>query len=132
ETYMDEFNKKFAVAAAETGTAFVPTTRQDLDRVFSIQHERMVRQDNTVCWANGTLQIEPQSWRSTLAGCRVTIYQHLDGTLSLGYGPHEVGRFSQDPTLIGDFQPASTVGRKKKSAQRRWGLISSKTVTSAA
>ena len=132
ETYIGEFNKKFAVAAAETGTAFLPTARQDLDRVFSIQHERMVRQDNTVCWANGTLQIQPQSWRSTLAGCRVTIYEHLDGTLSLGFGPHEVGRFAQEQTLTGDFQQASTAGEKKKSAQRRWGLISSKTVTSVA
>jgi hypothetical protein len=44
-------------AAAEAGTAFVPTSRQDLDRVFSIQHERAVHQDNTVCWASGRLQI---------------------------------------------------------------------------
>jgi transposase len=132
ETYIDEFNMKFAVAAAQTGTAFAPTTRQDLDRVFSVQHERMVRQDNTVCWANGTLQIQPQSWRSTLAGCRVIIYQHLDRTLSIGYGPHQLGRFTEDGTVLAESQPQRTVGGKKKSAQRRWGLISSKTVTSAA
>jgi transposase len=132
ETYIDEFNMKFAVAAAQTGTAFAPTTRQDLDRVFSVQHERMVRQDNTVCWANGTLQIQPQSWRSTLAGCRVIIYQHLDRTLSIGYGPHQLGRFTEDGTVLAESQPQLTVGGKKKSAQRRWGLISSKTVTSAA
>jgi len=132
ETYIDEFNMKFAVAAAQTGTAFAPTTRQDLDRVFSVQHERMVRQDNTVCWANGTLQIQPQSWRSTLAGCRVIIYQHLDRTLRIGYGTHQLGRFTEDGTVLAESQPQRTVGGKKKSAQRRWGLISSKTVTSAA
>jgi transposase len=132
QSYIAEFNRKFAVAAAETGMAFLPTTRQDLDRVFSIQHERTVRQDNTVCWANGALQIQRQSWRSTLAGCRVIIYQHLDGTLSIGYGPHQVGRFTADGAVIADSQPQSTVGQTKKSAQRRWGLISSKTVTSAA
>lgn len=132
QSYIGEFNKKFAVAAAEAGTAFLPTTRQDLDRVFSIQHERTVRQDNTVCWANGMLQIQPQSWRCTLARCRVVIYQHLDATLSIGYGPHQLGRFTEDGTVIADSQPQPKVEGKKKSAQRRWGLISSKTVTSAA
>jgi transposase len=131
-SYIAEFNKKFAVAAAEAGTAFVPTKRQDLDRVFSIHHERTVNQDNTVCWANGTLQIQPQSWRSTLAGCRVILYQHLDGTLSMGYGPHLLGRFTHNGTVIADLKPQSKVGGNKKSAQRRWGLISSKAVTSAA
>jgi transposase InsO family protein len=130
KTYIGEFNKKFTVAPAEAGTALLPSTRQDLDRVFSIHHERTVNQDNTVCWANGTLQIQPQSWRSSLAGCRVIIYQHLDGTLSMGYGPHSLGRFTQDGSVIAE--PPSNVEGKKKSAQRGWGLISSKTVTSAA
>src|SRR5262245_61523234 len=40
--YIAEFNRKFAVKAAETGTAFVPLNRHDLDRVFSIHHERVV------------------------------------------------------------------------------------------
>jgi hypothetical protein len=38
--------------------------------VFSIHHDRAVNQDNTVRWANTFLQIQPQHWRSTLAGCR--------------------------------------------------------------
>jgi len=45
------------------------------------------------------LQLEPVAWRTTLAGCRVIVYEHLDDSLSMddslsiGYGPHEVGRF---------------------------------------
>ena len=31
------------------------------------------------------LQIEKTRWRATLAGCRVTVYQHLDGSWSIGY-----------------------------------------------
>jgi transposase len=125
KTYIGEFNKKFTVAAAESGTAFLKTTRQDLDRVFSIQHERAVNQDNTVCWANGTLQIQPQSWRSTLAGCRVTVYEHLDDTLSIGYGPHTVGHYRSDGTLL--------MGNPKTElAQKRVGANSSQKETSAA
>jgi len=33
------------------------------------------------------------SLRSTLAGCTITIHEHLDGRVSLRYGPHVVGRF---------------------------------------
>src|SRR5207249_6515142 len=42
EQYMAEFNRRFAVPAAEVGTAFVLARRRDLDRVFSLQHERVV------------------------------------------------------------------------------------------
>jgi transposase len=42
ERYIAEFNTKFAVKAAERGTAFRPCARKDLDWVFSIQTERVV------------------------------------------------------------------------------------------
>src|SRR5205085_7768108 len=100
ESYVAEFNERFSIAPVEEGTAFVPCTRADLDRVFCLQHERVVARDNTVCFARLTLQIERQRWRGTLAGCRVTVYEHLDGTLSLGYGAHEVGRYSADGTPL--------------------------------
>lgn len=74
----------------------MPYTRTDLGRIFSVHHERVVGRDNTVSFARLTLQIERQQWRSTLAGCRVTVYEHLDGTLSLGDGAHEVGGYNSE------------------------------------
>ena len=94
EQYVGEFNRRFAVPAAERGSAFLRCSRRDLDRVFAIQHERVVNRDNTVAVENRCLQIEKTPWRATLAGCRVTVYEHLDGTLSIGYGPHRVGRYT--------------------------------------
>jgi transposase len=96
ERYVAEFNERFSVAAAAEGTAFVPCTRTDLDRVFCLQHERVVGRDNTMSFSRLTLQIERQQWRGTLAGCRVTVYEHLDGRLSLGYGVHEVGHYNSE------------------------------------
>src|SRR5262245_30721829 len=84
QCYIGEFNGKFARPAAQKGTAFVPLKRQDLDRVFSIHHERVVSKDNTVRWDNLLLQIQPTRLRSTMADLTVIVYQHLDGTLSLG------------------------------------------------
>src|SRR6266536_2746280 len=94
EHYIAEFNRRFQVAAAQRGTAFVSCPRRDLNLIFSLQFERSVNRDNTVSFQNLILQIEPVRWRATLAGCKVTVHQHLDQTLSLTYGPHRLGRFT--------------------------------------
>lgn len=96
EQYIAEFNQRFAVPATQPGHAFIPVRGKNLDLVFSLQHERTVNQDNTVQIGPCILQIEKSKWRATLAGCRVTVYQHLDGTWSIGYGPHMVGRYSRE------------------------------------
>jgi hypothetical protein len=80
EHYLTEFNRRFRVAAAQRGSAFVPCPQRDLERVFSLQFERTVNRDNTVSFLNLRLQIEPVQWRGSLAGCSVTAHQHLDGT----------------------------------------------------
>src|SRR5205085_12394124 len=116
ESYIAEFNQRFSVAAAEAGTAFVPCVRADLDRVFSLHHERVVARDNTVSFARLTLQIERQQWRGTLASCRVMVYEHLDGTLSLGYGAHEVGRYSSGGTPL---RLTTRKGEVKKAVKKR-------------
>ena len=94
EHYMAEFNRRFAVVAREPGTAFLAAPGRDLDRVFSIQHERVVNRDNTVQLDQQVYQIEKASWRGTLAGCRVILCEHLDGRLTIHYGPHVVASFS--------------------------------------
>jgi transposase len=100
EHYMAEFNRRFQVPAAQRGTAFVPCWRKDLDLIFSLQFRRAVNQDNTVNFQNLTLQIERVSWRGTLAGCQVTVHQHLDGTLSITHGPHRLGRYTAQGVAI--------------------------------
>jgi transposase len=93
EHYIAEFNRRFQVAPAQRGNALVPCRTRDLERIFSLQFERNVNRDNTVSFQNLSLQIEPVRWRATLAGCQVTVHQHLDGTLSLTHGPHCLGRY---------------------------------------
>ena len=77
QEYIAEFNRTFRVTAAQPGTAFVPLRSQDLERIFSVQQERVVNRDNTVQVGNRILQIEKTQWRDTLAGCRVLVYEHL-------------------------------------------------------
>ena len=100
EEYIAEFNQRFSISASERGTAFVPLRRKDLELVFSIQHERVVARDNTVSFANRLWQLERSKLRATLAGCRVTIHEHLDETVSITFGPHLVGRFNHEAVLL--------------------------------
>jgi hypothetical protein len=113
--YIAEFNRKFAVEPKEEGTAFVPCTRTDLDRVFSIQTERTVNRDNTVKFKNLTLQIDKQDWRRSMAGCRVIVYQHFDDTITIGYGPQEIGRYTADGRPL--HRPASNRRDLKEKRQ---------------
>ncbi len=96
ESYIAEFNRRFAVTAAQPESAFVPARGKDLERIFAVQHERVVNRDNTVSVGGRVLQIDRVLWRGTLAGCRVLVCEHLDGRWSVYYGPHLVGRFGRE------------------------------------
>jgi transposase len=99
--YIAEFNRHFQVPPAQGGSAFVSCPRsKDLDLIFALQFERVVNRDNTVSFQNLTLQIERVNWRGTLAGCTVTLHQHLDGTITLTYGPHRLGPYSAQGAAI--------------------------------
>jgi hypothetical protein len=93
-------NRNFAVKPLQEGTAFTPCHREDLDRIFSIHHHRTVDNDNTVRVANIRFQIDESPLRVSFAKCRVTVYQHLDDSFSIGYGPHTLGRFKTKGTPI--------------------------------
>jgi len=117
EEYVPQFNQSFSKPAAQRGTAFVPLRRKDLDLVFALQHERIVARDNTVSFANQTWQLERGKLRATLAGCRVTIHEHLDQTVSITFGPHLVGRYNAAAGPL-EFKPkpVEMVGKSGQKA----------------
>jgi hypothetical protein len=114
-----EFNRRFQVQAAERGSAFVPRRNRDLDLIFALQFERTVNQDNTVSFQNLSLQIEAVRWRASLAGCTVTVHQHLDGTLSLTHGPHRLGRYSAQGAALA----AGKIAARRAVEKTRGGKV---------
>jgi transposase len=123
EHYVAEFNRRFQVAAAQRGSAFMACPGRNLDLIFSLQFERTVNRDNTVSWQNLVLQIEPTRWRATLAGCNVTVHQHLDGTLSLTYGPHRLGQFTAQGVPIVSKKMAARKAVEKTAAAPPWKTL---------
>ena len=102
--YIEEFNAQFKVPSQEKGTAFRRTSRTDLNWIFTVQTERVVAKDNTVAIGARSWQIDKSHFRNTLAGCTVTIHEHLDGSLSIRYGPHVVGQFEANGERRGKVQ----------------------------
>jgi transposase len=105
--YIAEFNRRFTEKAAQKGTAFVKLHRRDLDSIFSVQQERTVNRDNTVLLGSRILQLEKTRWKDTLAGQTVVVHEHLDGRVSIRFGPHVIAEY------IGTGLPLPTPRRKR-------------------
>jgi hypothetical protein len=117
ERYIATFNEKFTAVPAEKGTAFRRTARADLDWIFTVQTERVVAKDNTVAIGDRDWQVEKSRFRNSLAGCTVTIHQHLDGNVSIRYGPHVVGRYDADG------RPRETSCKKTRDGRGKGGTV---------
>ena len=122
EHYIAEFNARFQVPAAQRGSAFVRRSSRDLDLIFALQFERTVNRDNTVCMQNLRLQIEPVRWRATLAGCSVTVHQHLEGTFTITHGPQRLGHYTAEGVSL-EKEKIGARGAVEKTRQPRLRLV---------
>ncbi|MFH1853863.1 MAG: hypothetical protein ABH815_00960, partial [Candidatus Omnitrophota bacterium] len=60
------------------------------------------------------LQIGPSELRVSFAKCRVTLYEHMDGSISVGYGPHSLGYY-----LPKNLSTCSHYKQKEKVTKRK-------------
>jgi transposase len=99
QDWIDLHNANFSVGAEQTGTAFLPYQGTDLEKIFSQQQERIVDNDNTVRFEGRCLQIPQQTFRFSLARCRVLVCHHLDQSLTVHYGHHLLGHYDAEGQL---------------------------------
>jgi transposase len=95
-SYIGAFNAQFTTPAAEKGSAFRRCSRSDLNWIFTVQTERVVANDNTVAIGARYWQLNKTRFRHRVVSNKVTIHEHLDGSVSVRWGPHVVGRFEAD------------------------------------
>lgn len=107
EEFIDFHNRRFSVEAEQEGSGFVPAHGADLEKIFSRQEHRVVGNDNTVRYQRKLLQIERQKFRYSMARCRVLVCEHLDGKLSVYYGPHLVGRYDAQGQFLAEQNQAA-------------------------
>ncbi len=99
DVYIPEYNARFAVAAAQEGTAFVAIPGVDLAEILCVQEERQVGNDNCVSFNRLKLQIQESPLRAHFVKTRVKVRQYPDGTHAIFYGPRCLGRYDKKGVL---------------------------------
>ena len=100
EQFLPAYNRRFAVAAAEPGTAFVPWIGPHLAEILCLQEERVVANDNTVRYQGRHLQIPPDRHRFHYVKGTVRVHEYPDGTLAVFHGPRCLVRYQPDGRVI--------------------------------
>jgi len=84
--FLADFNRRFAVPAAEAGSAYRPLPPGlEPDTVFCFKYRRTVAADNTVRLEEHRLQLLPGRQRSSYARAHVEVQERLDGSLAVYY-----------------------------------------------
>lgn len=96
ERFVPDYNARFAVPAAEQGSAFVPYAGRPLEDVLCLQEDRQVGRDNCVQWYGRALQIPPQPHRHHYVKATVRVHQYPDGRLAIFDGPSCLARFDRN------------------------------------
>ncbi|HEY6441225.1 MAG TPA: ISNCY family transposase [Acetobacteraceae bacterium] len=93
ETYVAQHNARFAVAAEQSGSAFVSAAGIDLHEVLCHQEERQVGNDNTVVFQRLRLQIPASPLRAHYVRATVKVRRYQDGSHAVFHGPRCIGRY---------------------------------------
>jgi hypothetical protein len=96
ERFVPDYNARFAVPAAEPGTAFLAYAGRPLEDVLCIQEDRQVGRDNCVRWNRRSLQIPPQRHRHHYVKATVRVHEYPDGRLAIFDGPRSLASFDAD------------------------------------
>lgn len=100
EHFLPAYNQRFAVPAAESGTAFVPWIGSNLADILCAQDERVVANDNTVRYQGRSLQIPSDRYRFHYVKVTIRVHEYSDGTLAVFHGPRCLARYQPDGQVI--------------------------------
>jgi hypothetical protein len=87
EQVLPAYNRRFAVAAAEAGTAFVPWIWTPLAEMLCSQEKRVGAKDNTVRYQGLSLQIPPDRHRFHHVKATVRVHTIRMGRWWYSMGP---------------------------------------------
>jgi transposase len=115
DRFVPAYNQRFAVPAAESGTAFVPWIGSNLPDLLCVQEERVVANDNTVRYQGRSLQIPQDRHRYHYVKVTVRVHAYPDGTLAVFHGPRCLARYTTEGHLL---TPDATPARQKDPTPR--------------
>jgi len=107
EEFVPAHNARFAVPAAEPGSAFVAHAGAPLGKVLCIQAPREVGRDNCVAWSGRSLQIPAQPHRHHYVRATVRVHEYPDATFAIFDGPRLLARYDRTGTIVMDARHAA-------------------------
>lgn len=99
--FLPAYNRRFAVSAAEAGTAFVPWIGTNLAEILCVQEARVVAKDNTVRYQGLSLQLPQDTHRFHYVKVTVRVHAYPDASLAVFHGPRCLARYQPNGRLIG-------------------------------
>ena len=93
ERFIANYNARFAVPAAEPGSAFTPYVGRPIEDVLCVQEDRVVGADNCVSYNRRSLQIPRQRHRQHYVRATVRVHEYPDRSLAIFDGPRCLVRF---------------------------------------
>jgi transposase len=102
EVWLASHNARFAVAPADSASAFVPVAEAQWRDVLCIQEERVVAPDNTVSWDRRRLQIPPHPARAHFVKAKVKVHAYPNGELAIFHGPRCLVRWTPEQIASSD------------------------------
>jgi transposase len=100
ESFVPDFNRRFVVLPLQRETAFVRLTHVDLELLLSSQHERTVRNDNTVSFNRLILQLPRTRHRLHFVRCAVLVHEFPNATLGVSFQGRLLARFNEQGDLL--------------------------------
>ena len=118
---MPDFNRRFTVSPAQPQSAFTPLAGINLDLLLSAQHERVVRNDNTVTFQGLILQLPTTRERMHFVRCPVIVHQFPNGHLGVSYQGRLLARYEADaaPLPAPPIRSAPAVRTARPAPRRR-------------
>lgn len=101
ERYIAEYNTRFAVAAEQAGSAFVPDATEAWREILCIQEDRTVGNDNTLAWRGRRLQLPESRLRPHFVKASVRVHEYPDGSVAVFLGPHRLADYDAAGLLVG-------------------------------
>lgn len=98
--FWSAFNRRFKVAAAEPGSAFVPLLGVSLDDILCLKAERTVRRDNCVSYQGKILQIPKIRGRCHYVKATVQVHEYSDGRMAIFHGPRKLAGYEANGELV--------------------------------
>lgn len=121
ERFLPDYDATFTHPPADPASAFVPIGTADLEQILCHEEERVVARDNTVSLDGLHLQIDKQRGRRSCVGLRVLTRRHLDGRLSIWWGPRCLGVYAATGQPLRKADKASRGGYQHSGPPRERG-----------